>query len=162
MQEVIRSDMPWDAKHMLARHLEIIFKSVQVGLGRYYRMRIHEGRLREIKDIGMELQAFRGSLTRIDYEHKRMIELRRLQGVLDSMTRQLDEKTVQYRGQQAHVDMLRKEYVEKSQVPPYGDPVLHAQHMSALAVAKGLFAQGKALYEQRKKVEATFIEVFRE
>jgi YesN/AraC family two-component response regulator len=156
MRDVLKSEiMGYATKKMLVELLEVIFKSLQRQLGRH-QTTSSDDRQRELRDVSMELHAFRGDLTRFEYEEKRMSEIRKLQGILQQMTRQLDELTLQYKTQQARVDALRKEYVARSQVPPYGDPALHAQHMSALAAAQKLFAQGKALYGERKKVEAEY------
>jgi len=155
MRDVLRSGMGYATKKMLVDVLAVIFKDLQVQLGRHHTM-VSDERRRELRDVSMELHAFRGDLSRFEYEETRMSEMRKLQGILQQMTRQLDELTLQYKTQQVRVDALRKEYVARSQVPPYGDPALHAQHMSALAAAQKLFAQGKALYGERKKVEARY------
>ena len=157
-RDIIRNEkVPYAYKRGLADLLEKIIKRVQKKLGV-----VEESRQREMRDINMELHAFRGDLTRLEYEVERQRNIGNLRRELDLIQVKLDEMSFRYKSQQERVDLLRKEYVLKSQVPPFGDPVLHAQHMSALSILKLMFTQGKALYDQRKKMEASYRELVRE
>ena len=106
--------------------------------------------------IRMELRHMRGSLARFDAADTKATEQKRLIDLDGSLVRQLEEKTKAIKGWQAHVDQLRKQYVEKSRVPPYGDAELHEEHMAAIAVVHQLMEEGKELYKQRKEVEDAY------
>lgn len=106
--------------------------------------------------IRMELRLMRGSLARFDAADTKATEQKRLIDLDASLVLQLEEKAKAIKGWQAHVDQLRKQYVEKSRVPPYGDPELHEEHMAAIAVVHQLMGEGKELYKQRKEVEDAY------